>query len=176
MVRDLYLLPLNTSHAARPHLILTTTPGMASEFFWLSSTTFAYLNGSTLYSTSISSKGDASSKHILDFPEGVQPNSLRYEPVSGLVGFSGMIWQDGDFENVAKFDKEYETRGDSGQVYDELYIRYVGCGSSRLISQALGYMADSGEKVDYRSCQAEQEGDRTTGTLLRLDNQEEDFL
>ncbi len=124
--RVIYVLDLKKSKSS-PIEIISTTPASASDFIWLSQSTFAYLNSSSLYSASIrSGKHAAVSTNVLvEFPRGTNPTNLQYEAETGLLAWSGMVWQDGDFGHVAKLDEEYEHRGDTGQVYDELYVRYA---------------------------------------------------
>ncbi|KAK4686640.1 hypothetical protein P7C73_g3487, partial [Tremellales sp. Uapishka_1] len=130
--RSVYLLALNTSVSVHPIPLFETTPGAASNVIWLSSTTVAYLNDSSLYAFDVNYKTLANNEKsiektlVLEFPEGVLPSSLTYEAKAGILGFSAAVWEDGDFESVARGNARYEKRnkGSSGQVYDDLYVRY----------------------------------------------------
>jgi dipeptidyl aminopeptidase/acylaminoacyl peptidase len=96
--------------------LFTATPSQASELLWLDDETFAYLNGSALYSFS------NHSEHLLDFPLGINAGSLQV--VNGTLVFSAQVWADGNFSKVAEYDATWERRGDSGLVYDDLFIRH----------------------------------------------------
>jgi len=115
------LIALNTTTSTSPARLLTSKPAECSEILWLSDETIAYLNDTGLYSTSI--RGLPPRAHLLDFPAGINPSSLKYEPKNGILAFTGMVWEDGSFENVARRDKAYSERGDTGMVYDDLFIR-----------------------------------------------------
>lgn len=123
----MYLVALDTKGKA-PVELFSCPPGQAGEFFWLSDDTTAYLNGSTLYSleTKVSTQA-VKRTHILDFPEGISASGLQYESKSGYLGFTAQLWQhgDGSFEGVEKLNEKFERRGDTGQVYDDLFIRWV---------------------------------------------------
>lgn len=125
--RTVYLVALDTK-GDKPVELFSAPPGQAGEFFWLSDDTAAYLNGSTLYSigTNVSDKG-VKREHLIDFPEGIAASSLQYDKKSGYLGFTAQVWEHGDgtFEGVEKMNEKYEGRRDSGQVYDELFIRYL---------------------------------------------------
>ena len=103
------------------------TPATVSELFWLSANTVAYLNDTSVYYVSsddtVTTEKKIEKIYLFDLPSGTNPASLQYDPLTGTLGFSGMVWQDGDFEMVAKWDEEYAGRGDTGVVYDELFIR-----------------------------------------------------
>jgi hypothetical protein len=122
-----YLVALDTK-GKEPVELFSAPPGDAGDFFWLSNDTAAYLNDTSLYSfgTNISSKG-VKREHIFDFPEGIAASSLQYDRKSGYLGFTAQVWEHGDgtLEGVKKMNDKYEGRGDTGQVYDELFIRYV---------------------------------------------------
>ena len=62
-------------------------------------------------------------EHILDFPVGVKPSSLKFEPARRVLGFVGMVWDDESFENVSKRDEDWEKRGNTGIVWDDWPIR-----------------------------------------------------
>lgn len=64
---------------------------------------------------------------MLDFPAGIDASGLQYDLKSGYLGFTAQVWEHGDggFEGVEKSNEKYNGRGDTGQVYDELFIRYV---------------------------------------------------
>ena len=125
--RSVYLISLDTTVAIDPVTLVSDKPGSASEFIWLSDDTVAYLNESELYSFSINSKtklDEEIERHVLlEFPEGISPSGLQYQPDSGVLAFSGQVWQDESFETVARQNKEHEQRGDSGMVYDNLFVR-----------------------------------------------------
>lgn len=113
-----------------PRLLFAAPPAEAAEIIWLSDSTIAYLNGSSLYALSISydvSAQLATVKHeatqLVDFPSDVE--SLSYEPESGRLAFSAAVWQDGDLLNTAHNDEEWEERGTTGVVYDDLFVRSV---------------------------------------------------
>ncbi|WVQ74414.1 hypothetical protein IAR50_004015 [Cryptococcus sp. DSM 104548] len=61
---------------------------------------------------------------LLSFPAGVNPTSLRYEPKTETLAFSGQVWADGSFADTASHDQAYDGRRDSAQVYDELMVRH----------------------------------------------------
>jgi hypothetical protein len=126
--RSVYLLSLDTTVSVPPLELFNTTPSQAVNFLWLSTQTVGYLNGSALYSVPINyttSQAFASVKtsHVLDFPLGVNPTDLQFELESGVLGFSGQVWEDGEFEKVGEHDAKWAARGTSGMVYDELFIR-----------------------------------------------------
>ncbi|WRT66611.1 uncharacterized protein IL334_003570 [Kwoniella shivajii] len=130
--RSIYLLALNTTLTVPPISLLNTTANQASQFLWLDSSTLAYINGSSLCSLTInytvgSLPGTplARPEEILTFPDGVDPTALRFEPKGGLLAFSGKVWKhSGDFEATGSFDKQWESRGDSALVYDDLFVRH----------------------------------------------------
>nr|XP_031862413.1 uncharacterized protein CI109_001910 [Kwoniella shandongensis]KAA5529485.1 hypothetical protein CI109_001910 [Kwoniella shandongensis] len=129
--RFVYLLSLNTTVTLPPLSLFNTTPAQASEFIWLDSNTFAFLNDSTLYSFSVNYTAQlASSKEqqplpILTFPAGISPSSLQFESESKTLGFSGQVWtHDYSFESTQKWNEKYEKRGDSALVYDDLFVRH----------------------------------------------------
>jgi hypothetical protein len=122
-----YLLNLTAAGVPRPVSLLNTTSSEASDFLWLSNGTIAYLNASSLYSLPINNGAvkphELTATHLFDFPKGVEPSGLQYEPTSSLLAFSGRVWSDGDFDKTAYWEEKYAARRDSGQVYDELYVR-----------------------------------------------------
>ncbi|WWC61924.1 uncharacterized protein I303_104510 [Kwoniella dejecticola CBS 10117] len=129
--RSAYLLSLNTTHPTSPVSLLNSSAAETSQLFWLDPTTFAYLNGSSLYSysinldTSFKPSGPPRAKEILTFPEGVNPTGLTFEPKSGTLAFSGQVWESSDaFDDTEKYDKKWEDRGDSALVYDDLFVRH----------------------------------------------------
>jgi hypothetical protein len=63
------------------------------------------------------------SKVILNFPKGINPDGITYNADSGILAFSGQVWEDGSFDNVHKWDESYEGRGTTGVVFDELFLR-----------------------------------------------------
>ena len=125
MTRSVYCLSLASTVAAPPVQLFQSSPAEASEIFWMSNDSIAYLSDVSLYRISITQagKGEAEREHLLDFPVGVKPSSLKYEPTSGVLGFIGMVWDDGSFENVAKKDEAWEKRGHTGIVWDDWPIR-----------------------------------------------------
>nr|XP_019046624.1 hypothetical protein I302_05374 [Kwoniella bestiolae CBS 10118]OCF25554.1 hypothetical protein I302_05374 [Kwoniella bestiolae CBS 10118] len=126
--RLVYLLSLRTTHTPPPLSLLNTTSAQASQFLWLDDTNIAYLNGSGLYSLSIeysTNKSPSTPREILTFPEGVNPTGLQYEPRSSTLAFSGQIWKHSEeFNQTSRLDEEFEGRGDSALVYDELFVRH----------------------------------------------------
>ena len=127
MSRAVYLLSLDTTIEVPPVQLLSVSPGEVSELFWITNDSFAYLNESSLYSISTNYTVEAvtAKNHLLDFPSGVNPSNLQYESQNNIIAFTGMIWEGEGFENVPVRDKMYEERGNTGMVYDELYIRLV---------------------------------------------------
>ncbi|ODN76954.1 hypothetical protein L202_05520 [Cryptococcus amylolentus CBS 6039] len=133
--RSVYLLPLNTTVTTPPISLFNTTPAEATGFLWLSPTTLAYLNDTSLYAYSIDVEAREpgaghNEKHaqrptkLLTFPAGVNPTSLQYEPNTNTLAFTGQVWADGSFTDTAFHDQTYEGRRDSAQVYDELFVRH----------------------------------------------------
>lgn len=125
ITRTVYLVALDTK-GKEPVELFSAPPAQASEFFWLADDRAAYLNGSTLFSieTKVSTQS-VKRGHVLDFPAGVDASGLQYDPKSGNLGFTAQVWEHGHggFEGVAELNEQYEGRGDTGQVYDELFIR-----------------------------------------------------
>lgn len=122
MSRTVYL--TETKEKAKPRKLFSATPGSASELIWLSGTTVAYLNGTTMHHFSI--KHDPiRTMHLLDLPEGTEPSALTYEPESHLLVFSAAVWgADSSLEDTEKGDKRWEDRGNSAYVYDDLFVRH----------------------------------------------------
>lgn len=95
--------------------LIISTPAEVAEVFWLDKE-WAYLNGSAIT--------QGKDGHVVHrFPEGVGANDLEY--ADGKVFFVGQIWEGQDFDEVDKVDKKYNRRGDTGVVFDELFVRYV---------------------------------------------------
>jgi hypothetical protein len=88
----------------------------------------AYKNGSSLYSfrTSVHAQ-DLKATKLFDFPTGISAGGLQYEHETGHLAFTAQVWEhgNGSFETVENWNKEFEGRGNTGQVYDDLFIRYV---------------------------------------------------
>lgn len=122
MSRTVYL--TETKEKAKPRKLFAATPGSASELIWLSDTTVAYLNGTTMHHFSI--KHDPiRTMHLLDLPKGTEPSALTYEPESHLLVFSAAVWgADSSLEETAKGDKKWDNRGTSAYVYDDLFVRH----------------------------------------------------
>lgn len=125
ITRSVYLVALDTENKD-PVELFTSPPGEAGEFFWLSGDLAAYLNGTSLYSfrTSVHSKGLKQTK-LFDFPNGISAGGLQYEHETGHLAFAAQVWDhgNGSFETVEHWNNEYEGRGNTGQVYDDLFIR-----------------------------------------------------
>ena len=104
-----------------------------SDLLWLSDDTVAYLNDTSFYYFSATYTAEALTfmdkeierTRLFDFPKETSPTGMKYNQASGILAWSGMVCEDGDFETVASCQEKYENRGDSGVVYDELFIRYV---------------------------------------------------
>jgi hypothetical protein len=86
----------------------------------------AYLNGTSLYSfrTSVNAH-DLKARRLFDFPAGISASGLQYEHQTGHLAFTAQVWEhgDGSFEAVQELTEKFEGRGNSGQVYDDLFIR-----------------------------------------------------
>jgi hypothetical protein len=92
----------------------------------LSDETAAYVNGSSLYSFRTDTKSKSLKQtHLFDFPAGISASGLQYEAKTGHLAFTAQVWEGGDqsFEAVEKLNDKFENRGDTAQVYDELFIR-----------------------------------------------------
>ncbi|EIW65930.1 hypothetical protein TREMEDRAFT_70362 [Tremella mesenterica DSM 1558] len=61
---------------------------------------------------------------LFRFPKGISPSDLKYDRSREIILFSGQVWDNGGFEDVEKKDKEFEERGNSGMVFDDLFIRH----------------------------------------------------
>ncbi|TYJ59027.1 hypothetical protein B9479_000015 [Cryptococcus floricola] len=133
--RAVHLLALDTTATIPPISLFNTTPAAATDFLWLSTTTLAYLNHTTLYAYNIDldtrEEGAAHNQEhaqrstkLLTFPAGINPTSLQYEPTTNTLAFTGQVWADGSFTDTAFHDQTYEGRRDSAQVYDELFVRH----------------------------------------------------
>lgn len=122
MTRTVYL--TETKEKAKPRKLFAATPGTVSELVWLSDTTIAYLNGTTMHHFS-TQHDPIRTMHLLDLPEGTEPSSLTYEPESHLLVFSAAVWgADSSLEDTAKGDKKWDNRGNSAYVYDDLFVRH----------------------------------------------------
>lgn len=121
----MYLVALETK-GKDPVELFSAPPAHAGDFFWLGNDTAAYLNGTSLYSidTDPSKKG-VKREHILDFPEGISASGLQYDKKSGYLGFTAQVWKDGNgsFEGVKNMNDIFDGRRDTGQVYDDFFIR-----------------------------------------------------
>lgn len=124
--RTVYLLePANAG--AHPHKLFSAPPKDAKEFVWLSPTVAAYINGSSLLHFSIRKEAlkDWKTMHTLDFPKGIEPSGLQYEPKSHTLAFSAAVWgPDASLEDTETGDKKFEKRGDSALVFDDLFVRH----------------------------------------------------
>lgn len=127
ITRSVYLVALDEENKD-PVELFTSSSGEASDFFWLSGDLAAYLNGTSLYSfrTSVHTK-DLKQTKLFDFPAGISPGGLQYEHETGHLAFTAQVWEHGNgtFEAVEHWNDKYEGRGNTGQVYDELFIRYI---------------------------------------------------
>ncbi|ORY26133.1 putative peptidase [Naematelia encephala] len=120
--RSVYILSLK-SNASSSHIdLFDCHPSEASELFWISNGTIAYLNGSSLYSLPIENK--VKPKFELEFPAGINAGGLKYSVSSGVLAFSAQVWADGSFDTVAHFDDVQSGQRDTGRVFDELYVRH----------------------------------------------------
>jgi len=92
--------PSNTTVTNGPVQLFSASSSELSEPFWLNDYTVVYLNGSSLYSIPINYTAEIESEvgrtHLLDFPAGIHPSGLLYEPNSGVLAFTGMVWEDGE--------------------------------------------------------------------------------
>lgn len=105
--------------------LFSSPPGEASELIWLSNTTVAYLNGTSMHHFSVASDASGRVMHLLDLPEGTEPSGLAYEPESHTLAFSAAVWQDNeDIEQTAKGNEAWDNRGFTGVVYDDLMVRH----------------------------------------------------
>ena len=87
---------------------------------------WAYLNGSAIMQMPQQRQGqgqDHSGETIYTFPKGVAANDFRY--TDGKLFFVGQVWEGHALEETDKVDGRYEQRGDTGLVYDELFVRCV---------------------------------------------------
>lgn len=94
---------------------ISTVPAEASEVFWIEDD-WAYLNGTTV-------QRGKDGEVVHRFPQGVEANSVEH--ARGQLVFVGQMWEGHQFEDTDRLDKEYEQRGDTGVVFDELFVRYV---------------------------------------------------
>ncbi|WVN87657.1 uncharacterized protein L203_102842 [Cryptococcus depauperatus CBS 7841] len=129
--RRVYILSLNTTVSLPPVSLFNSTSAESSNFIWLDDATIGYLNQSTLFSYSLEFTTQCTvdlaatrGRPFLSFPPGVNPTSLKFEPISRTLAFTGQVWEDGSFENTEMHDKVYEDRRDSAQVYDDLMVRH----------------------------------------------------
>ncbi|KAL1411579.1 Dipeptidyl-peptidase 5 [Vanrija albida] len=122
--RTVYLLHPH-DRDAHPEPLFSGRTSEAAEVLWLSNETVAYLNGSALYHFSVAPDSSKRVIHLLDFPEGIEPSAIQYNTESRTLAFSGAVWTENlDFEQTAAGDKAYANRGDTGQVYDDLFVRH----------------------------------------------------
>jgi hypothetical protein len=140
MGRQVYLVSLNGSTA--PVSLLETVPAEAAEFVWLDDSSVGYLNGSSFFLFPVHKKlrqeakdgaegiEEVETTKVLEFPEGVNPTGLKYQPETGNLIFQGQVWADGEFERTGKNDKLYADRGTTGVVFDDLFVRQVECSLS----------------------------------------------
>lgn len=131
--------------SGKTHDLLHTVPSHASEVFWLGDKgEWGWLNGTDVYAVDHRNK----SQKLLSFPEGVEANSVRY--TQAKLVFVGQLWEGHEFEDTPRLDKEYAERGDSGVVFDELFIRCVARMSGVRADETLGHVEDARESVDSR--------------------------
>ena len=105
--------------------MLSGSPDEIAEAVWLSERTVAYVNGSALWHFGIGDKDSGRGIHMFDFPEGIEPSALTYEPESGTLVFSAAVWSDdGDLTKTAEHDKKWEERGYTGTVFNDLFVRH----------------------------------------------------
>lgn len=116
MSRSLYLLNLTSSSQRR---LLHTTPSEASELFWISETIFGHVNGTSVHSTYLN--GTTHKTSHLNF----SPSSVVYHPHTHKLYFTAQVWEGSRLEDIQRDDKAYDERGFDGEIYDELFIRYV---------------------------------------------------
>lgn len=60
-------------------------------------------------------------ERLLSFPDGVEANTISF--VDEKLVFIGQLWEGHGFEDTPEMDRKYGERGNSGVVFDELFIR-----------------------------------------------------
>ena len=122
-IRSVYVLPLKDRKSITPIEVLSCPSKQATEVIWFDSDHIAYLNDSTLFSLPFDGSGSKPLPELVfEFPKGVEPTSLLRR--GKVILFSGRVWADGDFMTVPEQDKAYDERGNSGMVFDELFVRH----------------------------------------------------
>lgn len=133
MSRTLYILDLdgleqlqpNDENKERVRKMWTSPTSQMSEFLWLSNQTVAYKNGSSLLHFSIAPGASETPIKVLDFPNGTEPSTLKYDADSRALVFSAAVWEDNlELTETAAGNQKYEDRGDSGLVLDDLFVRH----------------------------------------------------
>lgn len=51
-------------------------------------------------------------------------SNFKFSAKAGALVFSDYVYSDGDLKNVKKHDEDWENRGDTAYVFDELYERH----------------------------------------------------
>jgi hypothetical protein len=138
------LVPLVTASKStlKQTTLLTSSPESSfSEPIWTSNQTIVYLNTTKgenpqlwgLDTSHLSSTNQAhlNPEYIFTFP--TTPSSLKYiappnhvggsDGTEGVLSFSAHVWKGRGIEEVKKLDEEWEEKGDSGMMWDELFIR-----------------------------------------------------
>ena len=140
----MHVIRLNETSGPEPVLALESVPGRFSfsDPIWLSEYTFAYINRTNadvavwsrdLHHTGHHGLALAEPRHLLDFPTGSSPSSLKFlsdkksasKASSGVLAFSAHVWLGHDIEDTQRLEEEYANRGDDAMIWDELFIRYV---------------------------------------------------
>lgn len=83
---------------------------------------WAYRNGSAIMQVQKQGQGH-SGDTIYTFPKGVAANDFKY--TDGKLFFVGQVWEGHALEETDKVDGRYEQRGDTGLIYDELFVRCI---------------------------------------------------
>jgi hypothetical protein len=112
MSRTVSLLQLPSG---KSEVLLHASAKEVGEVFWLRDE-WAYMNGSTVMA-------GHEREEVYRFPEGVGASDVQYE--GGKLFFVGKVWEGHGMEETDEMDKRYEGRGNTGVVYDELFVRCV---------------------------------------------------
>ncbi|KAJ2855914.1 dipeptidylpeptidase [Coemansia erecta] len=126
-----------------------------SQPVWLSDTTLGFVindaasGKSTLYAVNRSGhKKDHWSKPYPVLTTAVPISDVQYNVASGVLAFTAEIYNGTDtLEETAKRDRKEQERADTGQVYDDLWVRHWDAFVSPKVSQIhtlkLGYTGHS---------------------------------
>ena len=140
------------------------------EAFWLDSRTLAHIVGDDIYAVSL--EYDASPSSLVrvpqapylvgSFPQGSNPTNFRFtasktvhtnDKHQPILVFSAKVYDDYNLTSVKEQDEEWENRGSSAMVYDQLYVRhwdeYSSKKRSRLFSVDLHFHKGQNEVAKW---------------------------